>query len=104
MAKARTILTIIPEAFAVLLLLLALTLGGELAKAQRAQQPVAYFYAAPGAPDNPLCPQAQPCSLQGAVMACQAQWIYRCWITVTRLDRTSDGGYLWPLRSGRVSP
>jgi hypothetical protein len=73
MAKARTIPTIIPEALAVLLLLL----DGP-AQAQRAPLPVATFYAAPGASDNPLCPQMQPCSPQGAVAACDAQWIYRC--------------------------
>jgi hypothetical protein len=73
------------EAFAVLLLL-----GGAPTQAQRAQQPAAVFFAAPGASDNPTCAQMQPCSPQGAVMACQMQWIYLCGILL------ADGLYLDP--------
>ena len=79
---------IIPEAFAYLLL--ALTLGNGPAEAQQAPPTVAIFYAAPEVPDNPTCPQMQPCSPQGAVMACQAQWIYLCAIFL------ADGLYLDP--------
>jgi hypothetical protein len=51
---------------------------GVSAEAQQASVPNAIFYAAPDAADNPACSQTLPCSPQGAVMACQAQWIYLC--------------------------
>lgn len=48
------------------------------AEAQRAPQPLAKFFASPIAFDNPICSQAQPCTPQGAVMACQSQWMPLC--------------------------
>jgi hypothetical protein len=70
--------------------LLSMLLNNVPAEAQRAQSPVAIFYAAPGEPDNPICSQPQPCSPQGAVMTCQAQWVYMCRIYL------ADGLYLDP--------
>jgi len=86
MAKPTASRITIPAAFLYLLVML----GGEPAEAQRATTLVAHFYAAPGAPDNPTCPLAQPCSPQGAVMACQGQLITSCAIHL------ADGLYLNP--------
>src|SRR5215211_6743237 len=63
-------------------------LNGEPAEAQQAPVAVADFWVAPGASDNPTCPQMQPCSPQGAAMACQAQPIQMCRIWL------ADGLYL----------
>ena len=84
MTKAAMTLTL-PTAFAYLLLA-----GIEPAEAGGAQVPMDTFYAAPFAVDNEYCNQMQPCSIEGAVMACQASWKYLCLINV------SDGLYMNP--------
>lgn len=78
---------------AVVVLLVALVAGmamADPAAAQRAALPTKHFYAAPGASDNPTCPINQPCSPQGAVMACQAQPFDVCNVYL------ADGLYLDP--------
>lgn len=82
MAKARIAISL-----GALLLPLALATP---AAAQRAKQAVAIFHVTPDAADNPTCSETQPCTPQGAVMACQAQWKYMCAVFV------APGVYLDP--------
>jgi hypothetical protein len=51
-------------------------LNSKHAEPQQVVTPAARFYAAPGAADNPACQEIQPCSPQGAAMACNAQPIH----------------------------